>query len=119
MPYKDFREFLDFLDKKGELKTCHKEVDTEIEIAKITDKSSKVEGPAILFTNVKGFDTQVVTGLFGNLDRGFLMMDSNKYEAFNKVALALENMIPLNLLNDGPCQEIVKVKNDKIGRAHV
>ncbi|HJO87978.1 MAG TPA: UbiD family decarboxylase, partial [Rhodospirillales bacterium] len=112
MPYKDFREFLDFLDKKGELKTCHKEVDTEIEIAKITDKSSKVEGPAILFTNVKGFDTQVVTGLFGNLDRGFLMMDSNKYEAFNKVALALENMIPLNLLNDGPCQEIVKVKND-------
>tara|TARA_B100000315_G_C14557109_1_gene578715 strand:- start:417 stop:1817 length:1401 start_codon:yes stop_codon:yes gene_type:complete len=112
MPYKDFREFLDFLEKKGELKTCQKEVDTEIEIAKITDKSSKVEGPAILFTNVKGFDTQVVTGLFGNLDRGFLMMDSNKYEAFNKVALAMENMIPLNLLNDGPCQEIVKVKND-------
>ena len=33
MPYKDLREFVDFLNKKGELKVCQKQVDTKIEIA--------------------------------------------------------------------------------------
>ncbi|MBW1768931.1 MAG: UbiD family decarboxylase [Deltaproteobacteria bacterium] len=108
MPYRDLREFLDFLDKKGELKTSRKDVDTYIEIAKVTDKSSKVEGPAILFNNVKGFDTRVVTGLFGTLDRSFFMIDSNKYDGFRKVAEGITNPIPLNVLKDGPCQEVVK-----------
>jgi len=32
MPYRDLREFLDFLRGKGELKTCDREVDNRIEI---------------------------------------------------------------------------------------
>ena len=53
MPYKDLKEFLEFFENIGELKTCKREVDVKIEIAKITHKSSKVNGPAILFSNVK------------------------------------------------------------------
>ena len=60
MPYRDLREFLGFLEKRGELQACETEVDTRIEIAKVTHKSSKVHGPAILFKNVKGFENQVV-----------------------------------------------------------
>jgi len=112
MPYKDLRDFLDFLSKRGELKVCQKEVDTKIEIAKVTDKSSKVEGPAILFKNVKGFETPVVTGLFGTLDRSFLAIDSNKYDGFKKMAKGLEKPIPTKLINDGPCKEIIKTGKD-------
>ncbi|MDP6179154.1 MAG: UbiD family decarboxylase, partial [Desulfatiglandales bacterium] len=108
MPYKDLRGFLDFLDRRGELKVCQREVDTKIEIAKVTDKSSKVGGPAILFTHVKGFKNHVVTGLFGNLDRSFLMIDSNKQEGFKKIATGLENPIPLRLVDDGPCKENIR-----------
>ena len=59
MPYRDLREFLEFLEKRGELQVCEKEVDTRNEIAKVTHKSSKVRGPAILFKNVKGFENQL------------------------------------------------------------
>ena len=89
MPYKDLREFLEFLKSKGELKVCDKEVDTRIEIAKVTDKSSKVNGPAILFTNVKGFRNNVVTGLFGTVDRSYLMIESTKYDGYKKMARGL------------------------------
>jgi len=108
MPYKDFREFLDFLSKRGELKVCQKEVDTKIEIAKVTDKSSKVGGPAILFKNVRGFETPVVTGLFGTLDRSFLAIDSTKYDGFKKLARGLDKPIPTKMVSDGPCKEVIK-----------
>ena len=112
MPYKDLREFLDFLRQKGELKVCQKEVDTRIEIAKVTDKSSKVGGPAILFNNVKGFKTPVVTGLFGTVDRSFLAIDSNKYDGFKKLARGLDKPIPTKIVSDGPCKEVIKKGKD-------
>ncbi len=112
MPYKDLREFLDFLRNRGELKICDREVDTRIEIAKVTDKSSKTGGPAILFTNVKGFQTNVVTGLFGTIDRGFLMIDSTKYDGYKKMARGLEKLIPPKVVNDGPCKEVIRKGSD-------
>lgn len=112
MPYKDLREFLDFLHERGELKVCQKEVDTNIEIAKVTDKATKVGGPAILFTNVKGFRTPVVTGLFGTIDRSFLTIDSSKYDGFKKMARGLEKPIPPKRVSNGPCKEIIKTGKD-------
>lgn len=112
MPYKDMREFMEFLKKRGELNVCQKEVSAKIEIARITDKSSKAYGPAILFENVKGFKNPVVTGLFGNYDRCFLAIDTNKYDGFKKMAHGLENPIPTRLLKDGPCKEVIKVGKD-------
>jgi len=113
MPYKDLRDFLEYLKKRGELKTCSKEVDTEIEIAKVTHRSSRVGGPAILFKRVRGFETPVVTGLFGTIDRSFLSIESNKYKGFRKIARGLEYPIPVKIVNDGPCKEIIKTE-DKI-----
>jgi len=108
MPYNDFREFLQSLKKKGELKTCNREVDVKIEIAKVTDKTSKTAGPAIFFNNVKGYDAPVVTALFGTLDRAFLMIESTKYDGFKKLVRALREPIPTKRVKEGPCQEIVE-----------
>jgi len=112
MAFKDFRDFLDLLTQRGELKVCRREVDTRIEIAKVTDKSTKAQGPAILFTNVKGFKTSVVTGLFGTIDRSFLLIESNKYDGFKKLARGLEKPIPLRLVTDSPCKEIINIGNN-------
>jgi len=112
MPYKDLREFLDLLSSRGELKVCQKEVDPKIEIAKVTDKSSKVGGPAILFKNVKGYETPVVTGLFGTMDRSFLAIDSTKYDGFKRLAEGVEKPIPPKIVSDGPCKEIIRTGKD-------
>lgn len=112
MPFRDMREFVNFLREKGELKVCKKEVDRKIEIGKVTDRSSKTGGPAILFENVKGFETPVVTGLFGTLERAALALESTKYDAFRRMGKGLEKPLPCKIVNDGPCKEVIKRGKD-------
>ena len=112
MIFKDLREYMAFLTGRGELKVCRKEVDAKIEIAKVTDRSSKVGGPAILFTNVKGFQTPVVTGLFGTVDRAFLAIDSNKYDGFKKLDRGMQKPLPHRRVATAPCKEVIKTGKD-------
>lgn len=108
MPYNDLREFMEFLRLRGELKTCRKEVDRRVEIGKVTDKSSKVGGPAILFENVKGFKTPVVTGLFGTVDRSFLAIGATKFDGYKKMQKGFANPVPCKVVSGGPCKEVIK-----------
>ncbi len=112
MPFNDLRDFMDYLSERKELSVCKKEVNTRIEIAEVTDKSSKIGGPAILFENVKGFTSPVLTGLFGTLDRSFLAVESTKYEGFKKLAAGFERPLAVKEVTDGPCREVVKTGKD-------
>ena len=111
MPYEDLREYLSALKEKGELKVCRKEVDRKIEIAKVTDKSSKLGGPAILFEKVKGFDAPVVTGLFGTVERVYMAIDATKHDGFKRMQNGWQNPIPCRLVQDGPCKQVVRTGN--------
>jgi len=44
-------------------------VSADLEISEITDRVSKAGGPALLFENVRGYETPVVINLFGSNDR--------------------------------------------------
>jgi 4-hydroxy-3-polyprenylbenzoate decarboxylase len=69
MTYKDLREFLDALEKKGLLKRVTAEVDPHLEISEIMDRLVKKGGPAVVFEKVKGFNVPVVGNLFGTSQR--------------------------------------------------
>ena len=47
MRFDDLREFIDFLDSKGELKRISAQVQSELEITEITDRCVKSSGPAL------------------------------------------------------------------------
>jgi UbiD family decarboxylase len=49
----DLRGFVDLLRREGELAEVSAEVDPYLEIAEITDRASKAQGPALLFRSVK------------------------------------------------------------------
>jgi 4-hydroxy-3-polyprenylbenzoate decarboxylase len=51
MAYRDLREFINRLEREGELKRIAAEVDVDLEITEITDRVSKSGGPALLFEN--------------------------------------------------------------------
>lgn len=108
MPYSDMRGFMEVLRKKGELKVCEKQVDSQFEIGKVTDKSAKVGGPAILFEKVKGSRAPVVTGLFGTVERSCLAIGATKYDGFKKMQKGLDKPIPCHIVKDGPCKEVVQ-----------
>ena len=72
MAFKDLREFIDALDKRGLLKRITAPVDCELEITEITDRVSKMKGAknvALLFENVKGYDVPVLMNAFGSMER--------------------------------------------------
>jgi 4-hydroxy-3-polyprenylbenzoate decarboxylase len=69
MKYKDLREFIDFLEQRGELIRISEAVNPKLEMTEICDRVLRKGGPAILFENPVGFSTPVLTNLFGTEQR--------------------------------------------------
>ena len=66
MGFKDFRDYLDSLEKHGLLVRVKKEVDVKFEIAAGIRKICDNNGPALLYENIKGHPGwKAVGGLFG------------------------------------------------------
>ena len=67
--YKDLREFLDYLEKIGELKRIKKEISPFLEMTEISSRVLDNKGPALLFENPKNYNMPVLTNLFGTEKR--------------------------------------------------
>ena len=69
MHFKDIRQFIEFLDERGDLKRVTAMVDSDLEITEITDRTIKSGGPALLFENVAGSEPPVAINLMGTHQR--------------------------------------------------
>lgn len=69
MIFRDIREFIGFLDERGDLQRITTQVDPNLEITEITDRVVKSGGPALLFENVAGWDAPVAINLLGTHQR--------------------------------------------------
>lgn len=128
MAYKDLREFIGILEKKGLLKRIKVEVDTVLEISEINDRIVKKGGPAIFFENPKGSKFPCVVNLFGSYERMELALKVNSLDEIGfRMIEFLEPEIPTNFVgklkaipklkrladflpkfvNSGPCKEVI------------
>lgn len=89
MKYKDLRDFIDQLEKIGELKRVSMEIDTELEMTEIADRTLRAGGPAILFENPKGANMPVLANLFGSPKRVALGMGQDSVESLREVGKLL------------------------------
>jgi 4-hydroxy-3-polyprenylbenzoate decarboxylase len=137
MAYKGFREFLEVLEKQGELKRISQRVSVELEITEITDRVVKAGGPALLFENVEGSDFPVAINVFATRKRmslalgvGDLEEQAARIEALTKLpgnmpgslfgkAMLLpglaqigQSAAPRVIARSAPCQEVVKLGSD-------
>ncbi len=71
MPYSSLTEFIEFLEKRGELIRITEEVDPVLEMTAIADKVSKSTrgGKALLFEKAKGSAYPVLMNAFGSYQR--------------------------------------------------
>jgi 4-hydroxy-3-polyprenylbenzoate decarboxylase len=83
------RDFLSLLEKRGDLKRITHEVDPNLEMTEISDRVLRQGGPALLFENPKGYDTPVLTNLFGTPERVALGMGEESVEALREVGKLL------------------------------
>jgi len=83
--YADLRDFIDALEKQGELKRIDLEVDPCLEMTEIADRTLRAGGPALLFTNPKGSSVPVLANLFGTERRVALGMGADKVGALREI----------------------------------
>ncbi len=85
MNYRDLRDFLAELEKRGELKRIAAEVDPHLEITEISDRVLRAGGPALLFENPKGSDIPLLANLFGTEWRVAFGMGQENVSALREV----------------------------------
>ena len=85
MAFKDLRDFLTLLEKKGQLKRITHPVDCHLQMTEICDRTLHAGGPALLFENVVGHTIPVLGNLFGTPERVALGMGQENVEALREV----------------------------------
>jgi 4-hydroxy-3-polyprenylbenzoate decarboxylase len=92
MQYKDLRDFIGQLEQRGELQRIQVEVDPNLEITEICDRTLRAGGPALLFERVKGSDFPVLANLFGTTRRVALGMGEESVLALREVGRVLASL---------------------------
>lgn len=101
MYFDSLREYVESLEKVGQLRRIRTKVSVDLEIAEILRRVMyKNEGPAILFENVEGFKIPVLGNAFGSLRRLKIALDMENFEEIGERMTTLTKLkIPHGLLN--------------------
>ncbi len=91
----DLRSFVDLLRREKQLLVIDEEVDPNLEIAEIHRRVIAQQGPALLFTNVKGSNFPVVTNLFGTAGRLELAFGKRPQNFVQDLVNLTESIMPL------------------------
>ena len=132
MAYRDLREFIEILEKKGLLKRVKTQVSAELEITEILDRVVKRNGPALLFENVKGSSLPVFANAFGTMERMCLALEVKSLDEIgSRIRKLLEFEAPKSIwdgikmlpmvaelssfppkhVSTGPCKEVILRKD--------
>ena len=100
MALESMHQFVEELEKIGELKRISTEVDTNLEIAEILRRIGYAKGPAILFENVKGYDIPVLGNAFGSMKRLEVGLGTSNFsEIGQRIADMTKMDIPSGIFN--------------------
>ena len=99
--FDSLREYVESLEKVGQLRRIRTKVSVDLEIAEILRRVMyKNQGPAILFENVEGFKIPVLGNAFGSLRRLKMALDMENFEEIGERMTTLTKLkIPHGLLN--------------------
>lgn len=89
MKYRDLRDFIDQLEARGLLKRISQEIDPNLEMTEIADRTLRAGGPALLFENPLGSSVPVLANLFGTPERVALGMGEEDVAALREVGKLL------------------------------
>ena len=91
-PPGDLREWIRLLEREGELVRISAEVDPDLEVTEIVDRTVKAGGPALLFENPKGAAHPLLINQFGTERRMCLGFG---VERLDDIAGKLEDVLEL------------------------
>jgi len=96
----DIHQFVDELEKAGELKRITTQVDSDLEIAEILRRTMYANGSALLFENVKDYDMPVLGNAFGSLKRLEIGLETSDFTEIGQRIVDMTKMeVPSGVLN--------------------
>jgi 2,5-furandicarboxylate decarboxylase 1 len=105
--FEDLRGYLSHLEEQGQLLRVKEEVDVKYEIAAGIRRTSDVEGPALLFENVKEFPGwRVLGGLFATRKLVALGLGVPQEQMLERYLTLEDKRIPPEIVSSGPVKEI-------------
>lgn len=131
MIYQDLRDFMQQLERQGELRRITQPLDPHLEITEVCDRTLKARGPALLFEKPKGSTIPLLGNLFGTPERVAFGMGQSSLAALREVGQLLAFLkepdppkglrdlydklplfrqvlnMPVKTLKNPPCQEEV------------
>ncbi len=131
MAYQGLGDFIERLEREGELKRVRASVSSELEISQIVDRVSKAHGPALLFESVEGHSIPVLINAFGSYKRMAMALGVDDIDAIGREIENILNMplpagivdklrmipkiarfakFPPKTVGSGSCQEVVMEK---------
>ncbi|MBK6867531.1 MAG: phenylphosphate carboxylase subunit beta [Burkholderiales bacterium] len=115
----DLRTYIEACRQADELKVVSAPVDWNLEISHISKLVEERKGPALLFENIKGYDTPVFTGAFATTKRLAIMLGlphqlsmCESAQAWMKKSISAEGLIKAREVKDGPVLENVLTGDD-------
>ena len=133
MAYSSLQEFVQVLEREGELKRIRHPIKAELEITEIADRVMKRSGPALLFENVVGKNIPLLINAFGSSRRMALSLGVQDVEELAQQIEQITRIKPPKSLRDtmsllpqilrvagsppkvvkeGPCQEVIHREPD-------
>lgn len=97
MAIKDFRHWLEILEKEGEVARVTEKVDWDLEIGAIVEETYRIGGPALLFENIKDHE-----------DTFCRRFHSAALSTYPRIALMM------GLPKDTPYRELIKVHRERM-----
>src|SRR5881409_1947196 len=99
MPMQDLREWISLLEREGELVRVAAEVDPDLEVTEIADRTVKAGGPALLFESPKGARHPLLINQFGTERRMCLAFGVERLDdVAQRVADVLDMQPPTGLM---------------------
>ncbi len=92
MAYTSLKNFIAHLEQTGSVKRIDHFISPELEMAEITDRLSKNNGPALLFTN-NGTEFPVLMNAYGSRERILAALGMSNYREFEHRIQALLSLI--------------------------
>lgn len=106
---KSIRDFIEQAEADGMLQRIKAEVDWNLELSHIAKLNEEKKGPALLFENVKDYDSPVLTSVCTTTERLSLIMgmpkDSTLVDLMRHWVEKGETKVPPKLVDTGPCKE--------------
>jgi 4-hydroxy-3-polyprenylbenzoate decarboxylase len=117
------RDYLEILQNAGRLHIIDEEVDWNLELCAIDALNGRMDGPNLLFTNIKGYPKgwSVLTSTMRGTREHFrgatslilgLDFKASREEQLSELERRMDSPIPPTLVSTGPCKENIRMGGD-------